>query len=163
MHLTSSQALATMNWQIDNIKNLCVRAPDPNKQQQHFTCDTSSHTLFTSSIIWGTIGPERMYGSKGIYSATLFGFLFGAILPVPIYLLAKWKYPQVRHVYPAAYLYGGIAWSPLNFSWVSPSLWIGYLFNIHIKKRYLSWWGSFNVRSFISNLLTFPSISHRLL
>lgn len=150
-----------MNWQIDNIKNLCVRPPDPNPQQQRFTCELSAHTLSTSSVIWGTIGPERMYGAKGIYSATLYGFLVGAILPIPIYLLAKWKYPQVRHVYPAAYLYGGIDWSPVNFSWMTPAIWIGYIFNVHIKKRYLSWWGSFNVRSFISNLLTVTSISHR--
>jgi hypothetical protein len=145
-----------MNWQIDNIKGLCEL-----DQPQKFSCLSSVHTLFTSSILWGTLGPERMYGSKGIYNATLYGFLIGAFLPIPIYLLAKWKYPRLRHVYASSYLMGGICWAPHNLTHIFPALWIGYLFNVIIKKRYLQWWGSFNVRSPISSsLLTVLKVPH---
>ena len=132
--------MTTMNWQIDNIKGICE--PD---QPQKFSCLASAHTLFTSSILWGTLGPERMYGSKGIYHATLYGFAAGAFLPIPIYLLSKWRYPRLRHVYTSAYLVGGLFWAPMNLSYIIPALWIGYFSNVFIKKRYLEWWGSFNV------------------
>lgn len=66
-----------MNWQLDNIPDICH-----DDQKDKFTC-TFTYTFFTSSLIWGTIGPQRMYGSKALYNSSLYGFLVGAVLPIP--------------------------------------------------------------------------------
>jgi hypothetical protein len=128
-----------MNWQLDNIPNICK-----DDQAQKFVC-MHTQTFFSSSMIWGTLGPERMYGKKGLYSPTLYGFLVGALLPIPFYLLARWRYPGLRHVFTPTLLTGGLMWAPMNLSWIIPPLWLGYLFQVYIKKRYFSWWASYNV------------------
>jgi OPT oligopeptide transporter protein len=129
-----------MNWQIDNIQDICS-----DEQKQKFKC-MNTHTFFTSSIIWGTLGPARMYGPKGIYHVTLYGFLVGAFLPIPFYLLAKWRYPRFRQVYTPTLLMGGLYWAPFNLTWVIPAVYVGYVFNVYIKRRFFNWWANYNVR-----------------
>ena len=128
-----------MNWQLDNIPDICSQ-----EQKDRFVC-MSTHTFFTSSIIWGSLGPARMYGAKGIYHPTAYGFLVGAFLPVPIYILARWRYPNLRHVFIPTLLVGGLLWAPCNMTFLTPALYLGLLFNIYIKKRYFEWWGTYNV------------------
>lgn len=130
-----------MNWQLDNIADIC----EPN-QKQRFKC-LSTHTFFTSSIIWGSLGPARMYGPKGIYHPTVYGFLVGAILPIPIWMLAKWRYPKLRHVFIPSFLIGGLYWAPFNLTFLIPGMYLGYVFQVYIKKRHFEWWGSYNVNS----------------
>jgi hypothetical protein len=110
----------------------------------------NAKTFFTSSIIWGTLGPVRMYGPTGIYRVTLWGFLVGALLPIPIYLLSKRKYPQLRHIYMPNLLIGGLMWAPFNLTWITPCVYLGYIFQVHIKRRFFSWWSTYNVSFFRS-------------
>jgi len=128
-----------MNWQLDNIVGVC----EPT-QKQRFVC-MNTHTFFTSSIIWGSLGPARMYGPGGLYHPTIYGFLVGAFLPVPVYILARWRYPQMRHVFIPSLLVGALMWAPFNLSWVIPAIYLGYIFQVYIKRRYFSWWGTYNV------------------
>ena len=129
-----------LNWQIDNIVDICTE-----DQKQKFVCMTQ-HTFFTSSIIWGTLGPARMYGpGKGIYSDTLWGFAVGALFPIPFYVLVRMGYTRYRRIYSHSLLYGGILWAPLNLSWVINSLYLGFYFQIYVKRRFFSWWAKYNV------------------
>jgi len=130
-----------LNWQLDNIKDICEE-----EQKQKFLC-METHTFFTSSVIWGTIGPAKLYSPGGIYHATLWAFLLGALLPIPLFLLSRWRYPQLRHVFTPALLKGGMFWAPLNMSYAIPGLYLGYIFQVHIKRRFFSWWSSYNVSS----------------
>ena len=130
-----------MNWQLDNVPRICE--PD---QPQKMVC-MSTHTFFTSSIIWGTLGPARMYGPKGIYHTCVYGFLIGALLPIPVYVLSRWRYPRLRTIYIPSFLVGAIAWAPYNITGIFPGLCVAWLFNVFIKRRYFSWWASYNVRS----------------
>ena len=130
-----------MGWQLDNIPNICMEG-----HKQKFEC-MSTHTFFTSSIIWGTLGPARMYGPKGIYHVTIYGFLGGVFLPIPFYILSKWRYPQLRHIYTPSMLMGGLHWAPINLSWMITPMYMGYLFNVYIKRRFFSWWATYNVRT----------------
>jgi hypothetical protein len=129
-----------MTWQIDNIPGLCEI-----DQPQKMVC-MNTHTFFTSSIIWGTLGPIRMYGPKGLYHPTVYGFLIGAFLPVPLYILSRWRYPGLRTIYTPSFLVGGIMWAPLNLTFLFPALWLGWVFNVYIKRRFFSWWASYNVK-----------------
>jgi len=88
-----------MNWVLANVPGVC--SPD---QPDHFTCPNAT-VFFNASVIWGVkprfeivndkvIGPQRIFAPGMIYSATLWFFLFGAILPIPIYL---WVRRHPRH------------------------------------------------------------------
>ena len=130
-----------MNWQLENIPNVCQ-----SDQEQNFTC-VNTYSFFTSSLIWGTVGPGRMYGATGLYSKAFYAFLFGAIVPIPFYLLSRFGFPKFRHIYTPLMLSGGIAWAPTNMSWLIPPLYIGYIFHIYIRRRYPQWWATYNVPS----------------
>ena len=130
-----------MNWQLDNIPDLCQ-----SDQKQKFIC-VGVFSFFTSSLIWGTVGPERMYGKYGLYNHSLYAFLVGAIVPIPFYLLSRWRYPQLRHIYTPIILTGGMFWAPTNMSWLIPSLYLGYIFQVYIRRRKFEWWANYNVMS----------------
>ena len=143
-----------MNWQIDNIRDFCH--PD---QPQKFIC-IGPYTFFTSSVIWGTIGPKRQYGSNGLYNASLYGFLVGAVAPIPIYLLSRWKFPELRHVYTPVLFSGGSLWAPLNLSWLIPSLYLGYIFQVYMRRKNFDWWSNYNVPRSPSNPFhCFPNLT----
>lgn len=99
-------------------------------------------------------GPERMYGSKGLYGKAFYGFLAGALIPIPFYLLSRWKFPEMRHIYTPILLSGGMLWAPLNLSWLIPSLYLGYIFQVYVKRKHFDWWANYNVRTFSVTLIT---------
>lgn len=66
------------------------------------------------------LGPERIYGEGGIYHVLTWGFVIGALLPLPVYLYTL-RYPRswLRHVYVPVILAGALNWAPyvrLGFS-----------------------------------------------
>jgi len=54
----------------------------------------NSEIFNTASIIWGLIGPARMFGPGTMYSPIMWGFLFGILLPIPVYIAHR-MYPNV--------------------------------------------------------------------
>ncbi|KAI8801477.1 OPT oligopeptide transporter protein-domain-containing protein [Cladochytrium replicatum] len=54
--------------------------------------------FFTASVIWGAIGPMRIFARGSPYEVTNWFFLIGAILPIPFWLLHK-KYPKAGFAY----------------------------------------------------------------
>ncbi|OKO97291.1 Sexual differentiation process protein isp4 [Penicillium subrubescens] len=75
--------IAVMNWTLDNIENVCTTT-----QTAHFTCPNGK-AFFSSSIVWGVIGPNRMFGPDGIYNPIQYFWLIGALLPVLFYVLMR--------------------------------------------------------------------------
>ena len=71
-------------WMLGNIDGVCQ--PD---QVDQFTCP-NGRTVFSSSVIWGLIGPARLYSIGKIYSGLLHFFWIGALMPVLTWL--AWKY-----------------------------------------------------------------------
>ena len=53
--------IATMDWALENIQDACEPL-----QANHFTCP-NGRTFFSSSVVWGVIGPTRAFGSDSIY------------------------------------------------------------------------------------------------
>ncbi|WFC94830.1 hypothetical protein MBRA1_001466 [Malassezia brasiliensis] len=79
--------LAVQTWAFSNIDGICT----PH-QIDKFNC--ASYKVFgTASIIWGLIGPAKTFAIGRHYHTLMYGFLFGALAPIPIWLLAK-KYPK---------------------------------------------------------------------
>ena len=99
-----------MNWQLDHISNLCT-----DDQKEKFTCN-DTYTFFTNTLLSGMAGPARLLGPGSLYRNSLYGFLVGAIIPIPFYILSRWRFPKLQHVYTPLLFAGGIAWSPINLS-----------------------------------------------
>ena len=128
---------AILNYQMTKIPDVC--APE---QKDHFTCP-GVNTFFTASVLWGTLGPKKMFGAGAIYNGLLWCFLIGALLPIPFYFLSrKWKIFQYFHA--PVFLYGGLVWAPYNLANVWPVVPVAWLFNYYIKKRFLGWWSKYN-------------------
>jgi len=96
--------------------------------------------FLNAGAIWGAIGPARFFGPGSPYSATLWGFLVGAILPI---------FPWVLHrQFPDGYWHlvnmPVILAIPLDpgttLSILITPLIIGIVFNYFIKKYHHAWW-----------------------
>ncbi|KIY49349.1 OPT superfamily oligopeptide transporter [Fistulina hepatica ATCC 64428] len=135
--ISTFTAMAIVNWQMTSIPDVCAV-----HQKDNFTCP-GINTFFTASVLWGTLGPKKMFGSGAIYSYLLFGFLAGALLPIIGYVLKK-KYKVMEYVHVPVLLSGGLIWAPYNLANIWPAVPIAYVFNVFIKKRYLGWWSKYN-------------------
>lgn len=137
--LSATITLVVTNWQIDHIEGFCTQ-----DQKQKFVCP-GANTFFTSSVIWGVIGPKHTYGRGGIYNVLLWGFLIGAFIPIPFYFAAKkWPNSWARHIHPPILLAGFILWAPANLSYITAAIPVAYVFNVYIKKRFYPWWVKYN-------------------
>ena len=131
--------VAVMNWALGNIEHVC----QPH-QSASFTCPNGK-TFFSSSIVWGVIGPQRMFGSGYTYHAVQYFWLLGALLPIAFYSLVRiWPRSSLR-LLNAPVMLGAMGWlppaTPLSFStWVM----FGLLFNYYIRKRWGGWWHNYN-------------------
>ncbi|KAJ7484142.1 OPT-domain-containing protein [Mycena latifolia] len=135
--ISSFVCVGILNFQMTKIAGVCT--PD---QVDHFTCP-GIQTFFTASVLWGTLGPKRMFGSGGLYNGLLWCFLIGAVLPIPIYLLRK-RVRALEYFHLPVLLSGGLIWAPYNMTNVWPAVPVGYFFNVFIKRRYLAWWSKYN-------------------
>ncbi|KAK9781503.1 putative OPT family small oligopeptide transporter [Seiridium cardinale] len=131
--------IATMNWTLGNIPDCCTTT-----QPAKFSCPNGK-AFFSSSIVWGVIGPRRMFGAGSIYQNFNWFWLIGACLPVIIWvMIRKLNLGFARHL-NAPVMLGAMGWlppaTPLSFS--SWGL-FGLLFNHVIKNRYRGWWHNYN-------------------
>jgi hypothetical protein len=79
--------VGVLYWSYENIHGICTPTA-----AQSFTCP-NTETFFTASVVWGAVGPQRIFEHGQIYSGNFWFFLIGAIAPVPLYFLAK-RYPN---------------------------------------------------------------------
>ncbi|GLA62264.1 hypothetical protein AtubIFM55763_003577 [Aspergillus tubingensis] len=122
-------------WALANIEDVCSTT-----QPDKFTC-AGARDFYTSSVIWGAIGPRRLFGAGQIYNPLLYGFLVGALLPIPFYFITKWR-PRsfLRYVYIPLVFYGICDISPYNVTYAWCPMVVGFIFNYWIKRRWQAWW-----------------------
>ncbi|EHL01882.1 putative Sexual differentiation process protein isp4 [Glarea lozoyensis 74030] len=127
--------IAVLNWALGNIKDVC----DPD-QPAHYSCP-NAHVFFTASIIWGVIGPERIFGSNGIYNCMMYFFILGLVCPILVWLAArKWPNSILRYV-STPVIFGGTAYIPPATVMIYASWgFVGTMFNKVIKGRHPGWW-----------------------
>jgi OPT family small oligopeptide transporter len=122
-----------------NIVDLC--SPD---QLNKFTCP-HARVFFTSSIVWGVIGPKRLFGEEGLYSPLYYAILAGAVLPFPFWFLTR-KYPRswIKFV-SVPIILNGVGYIPpasgiVYTSWFAT----GFVFQYLIRKYNFRWWSKYN-------------------
>ncbi|KAI5467679.1 OPT oligopeptide transporter protein-domain-containing protein [Mariannaea sp. PMI_226] len=104
------------------------------------------NTFFTAAVLWGTVGPRRMWGVGGQYTETLVGFPLGVLVTMILWWLGR-KYPNnkiIRNAHPVVIFTGGLIWAPYNISYIWPAVPIGWLSWVYIKSRYLGFWSKYN-------------------
>ncbi|KAI0167937.1 OPT family small oligopeptide transporter [Pestalotiopsis sp. NC0098] len=131
--------IAVLNFALNNIDGVCTPT-----QPEHFTCP-GGRVFFSASVIWGLIGPARIFSPGQIYSGLFWFFLLGAITPVIIFFAAKkWPKSPIKYLM-APVIFGGAGAippaTPLNYlSWGI----VGFVFQYLIKNRHFGWWSRLN-------------------
>ncbi|KAJ1020916.1 hypothetical protein NDA18_005763 [Ustilago nuda] len=131
--------LGVKTWMFSNIDGLC----SPN-QADSFTCPHIS-VFYTASLVWGAIGPARMFGTESIYRPMYWAMLFGALIPIPFWLLAR-RFPRswIRYIsWPV--IFAGVSYIPpasgLNYAaWFS----VAFVFQYLVRKYNFRWWSKYN-------------------
>ncbi|KAI3469119.1 hypothetical protein Pfo_025782 [Paulownia fortunei] len=74
--------LGTAWWLMETIPGICETSSDV------WTCP-SDHVFYDASVIWGLIGPRKIFGDEGTYGMVNWFFLGGAIAPLLVWLATK--------------------------------------------------------------------------
>ncbi|XP_014500748.1 oligopeptide transporter 2 [Vigna radiata var. radiata] len=130
-------------WLLGSIKNICKQ--DLLPENSPWTCP-GDHVFFDASVIWGLVGPRRIFGSLGKYQKLNWFFLIGAVGPVGIWALQK-VFPKQHWIslIHLPVLLGATASMPpastVNFnSWIV----VGTIFNYFVFKYRKNWWKRYN-------------------
>ncbi|KAI1084287.1 OPT-domain-containing protein [Whalleya microplaca] len=132
-------SVGVLNFQMNQIPGVCtVNAPN------RFTCP-GINTFFTASVLWGTVGPIKVFGRGGMYTWLLAGFPIGFVVPFIFYYMNKrFKKTWMRQMHPVAMFYGALSWAPYNMSYIWPAVPIAWYSWVYLKKRYLAFWSKYN-------------------
>ncbi|KAG7284635.1 hypothetical protein NEMBOFW57_009243 [Staphylotrichum longicolle] len=165
--ITCFVAVATQNFIMENVKGLCT--PD---QPSRFTCANDGAPLYASSLMWGLLGSERMFGA--MYPLFKWCFLIGTGIAVvflvgqglgPKYLpgvkeklrvklrprtfavLDKTLFPFVASLLwlnPVLVIQGVQHWAPSNLAYKTPGFILSFIFMYLLPKYRLAWWEKYN-------------------
>lgn len=130
--------IAVMRWSYGNIENLCDA-----DQKNNYTCPNGK-VFFNASLIWGAIGPERVFGSGAVYNQALWFFMLGLLPVVNWLVLKKWPNSKIRWLnWPV--FFSGTGYippaTPYNYSTYCI---VGIFFGVFIKKRFTHWYFKYN-------------------
>ncbi|KAH9975603.1 OPT oligopeptide transporter [Russula compacta] len=132
-------SILARQWALDNIPDICSPG-----QKNFFTCP-NLEIYNTSSILWGGIGPRRLFSSGAIYYSMIWFFVIGIVLPIPFYYLAR-RYPRSfwRYVNIPILLNSSGAVPPLSGITYMSSFIVGFIFQWFIRRFHFRWWIRYN-------------------
>ncbi|KAF9413324.1 hypothetical protein BGZ76_005045, partial [Entomortierella beljakovae] len=127
--------LATTEWLLRVQPNICTKAGYP------WTC-RNTNTFYSASVIWGVIGPGRMFGAGSKYYIIQWGFLIGALLPVPVWYLSQ-RYPKakiLRKIHIPVLLAATSNMPPAQAYFYTNGIILGFIFMWYAKRYHNGWW-----------------------
>ena len=144
--------ISSYNFIIGNFQDVCTK-----KQPQGLTCP-NARTFYNASVIWGVIGPIKVFGPGAIYAWTNWFWLIGAAVPTAQYLLAR-RYPRswLRYlVSPALFGAAGMM-PPATLYYLLQWVIVGLIFNGFIRRRFFGWWCKFpsHIRLSVDAIIVF--------
>ncbi|KAL9660066.1 hypothetical protein QQ045_024877 [Rhodiola kirilowii] len=135
--------LTTAWWLMDTVPDICDRLVLPAGSP--WTCP-GDHVFYDASVIWGLIGPRRIFGDLGYYSSINWFFLLGVLSPLLVWLAHR-AYPDkqwIKLINMPVLLGATINMPPataVNYtSWII----IGFLSGYVVYRYYRNWWGRHN-------------------
>ena len=129
--------LGILSFQMNDISDYC----DPLNKQK-FTC-AYSRTFYAASVLWGVIGPKRVF--NGLYPILRYCFLIGFLLTIPA-ILFKWYGPKklTKYFQPTVIIGGCAVFAPYNLSYFIGGLYLAIAFMWYLKERKPGWWEKYN-------------------
>ncbi|KAM7514469.1 hypothetical protein LguiA_004052 [Lonicera macranthoides] len=130
-------------WLLHSIDDICHKDKLPSNSP--WTCP-HDRVFFDASVIWGLVGPRRIFGPLGNYGALNWFFLGGIAGPFIVWLLHK-AFPSKSWIplINLPVLLGATAYMPpataLNYnSWIL----VGTIFNFFVFRYRQKWWQKYN-------------------
>ncbi|CAI0390705.1 unnamed protein product [Linum tenue] len=130
-------------WLLTSVKNICQ--DDLLPAGSPWTCP-QDRVFFDASVIWGLVGPKRIFGSEGNYGSMNWFFLVGAVGPVLVWLAHR-AFPGqgwIRLVnLPVVFGVSGMIppATAINLnSWIV----VGTVFNFFVFRYRKKWWQRYN-------------------
>ncbi|XP_058068215.1 oligopeptide transporter 5-like [Magnolia sinica] len=143
MLIASSINFGTAWWILSTVKHICE--PDKLPPGSPWTCP-SERVVFSITTTWGIAGPSHIFAPSGLYKYLYLFFLFGALAPVPVWLLSR-AFPKkkwIRLIHVPILLGSTLYMPPIravhHWSWFV----VGFLFNYVIYRKYNKWWSRYN-------------------
>ncbi|KAK8966370.1 Oligopeptide transporter 7 [Platanthera guangdongensis] len=135
--------LTTAWWLMDSVPNICDRQLLP--PDSPWTCP-GDHVFYDASVIWGLVGPRRIFGDLGSYSGVNWFFLAGAIAPLLVWLAHK-ALPSAKWIMlvNVPVLIGSLGNMPPATA-VNLATWIlvGFLSGFVVYRYQREWWQRHN-------------------
>lgn len=135
--------MAVAWWLLNSIVDICEK--DLLPPNSPWTCP-GDRVFFDASVIWGLVGPKRIFGKLGNYNAMNLFFLFGAVGPIVVWLFHK-AFPNQSWIplVNLPVLLGATGNMPpataVNYiSWIT----VGTIFNFFIFRYQKKWWQRYN-------------------
>ena len=137
--IASSVYFSTSWWLLTSVEHICD--PDNLPAGSPWTCP-GDEVFYNASIIWGVIGPLRMFTSQGVYGLMNWWFLLGAVAPLPVYALAR-IYPDkkwIKLINVPVILGATMSMPPARA--VNYIMWgiAGVFFNMYVFRVHKKWW-----------------------
>ncbi|CAM8985294.1 unnamed protein product [Rhodiola kirilowii] len=141
--VSSGVHFGTAWWLLTSIKHICD--PENLPKGSPWTCP-GDDVFYNASIIWGVIGPAKMFTKEGLYPEINWFFLIGLLSPFPVYILAR-KFPEKKWIslIHMPLILGATSYMPPSRS-VHYICWftVGIVFNVYVYRKYKSWWARNN-------------------
>ncbi|KAL9245586.1 hypothetical protein vseg_019219 [Gypsophila vaccaria] len=141
--IAGTSNLVTAWWLLNSVKNICQKNLLPEGSE--WTCPYDQ-VFFDASVIWGLLGPKRMFGKEGHYAGLNWFFLAGVLGPVTVWGLHK-AFPKQGWIglINMPVMLGAVGLIPpasaLNFnSWAL----VGFTFNYMVLRYRKKWWQKYN-------------------
>ncbi|XP_027185504.1 oligopeptide transporter 3-like [Coffea eugenioides] len=130
-------------WMLRSIPNICdVEALHP---ESPWTCPRFRLT-FDTTVVWGLIGPERLFGPKGLYRNMVWLFPVGALLPLPVWILSR-IFPDkkwISLINIPLITCGFVGLPPAAPTNIASWIVMGLIFNHLVFKYRKGWWQKYN-------------------
>nr|XP_010320236.1 oligopeptide transporter 2-like [Solanum lycopersicum] len=130
-------------WLLNSIDHICQ--PNLLPPNSPWTCQ-SDRVFFDASVIWGLVGPRRIFLGLGEYGALNWCFIGGLVAPFLVWLLHK-SFPRqswIKLINIPVLLAATASMPPattLNFnSWIV----VGTVFNFFVFRYRKQWWQRYN-------------------
>ncbi|KAH0275478.1 OPT-domain-containing protein, partial [Aureobasidium melanogenum] len=161
--LTSLVAYGCVDFVDTDIKGICT--PD---QSAKFNCENGSEVYFSSSVVWGAIGPARVFSQ--FYPFMKYMFLLGALLAVVWWSIKRYgssvravaqarlapgifrfldivlftPISYLRDVHPSLVINGFLWWAPLNLTYFTSAVYMSFGFMYYLRRYKTAWWEKYN-------------------
>ncbi|XP_028752887.1 oligopeptide transporter 1-like [Neltuma alba] len=126
-------------WLLTTVENICDASL--LSEGSPWTCP-GDDVFYNASIIWGVIGPKRMFTKEGNYPQMNWFFLIGLLAPVPVWILSR-KFPNQKWIplinMPIIFSGAGGLLPAKSVNYIMWAI-VGIFFNFYVYSWFKGWW-----------------------